>query len=198
MIFAYADPPYIGQSKRHYGREEVDHEALLAHLVTNYPDGWALSCSSPSQPMLTSILERMGLHALDGDYRTMAWVKPFAIFKPGVNPAYAWEPVIVRGGRKRGRLVNTVRDYVSANITLKRGLTGAKPDDFCRWLFDVLGMEPIQGDELHDLFPGSGAVTKSLREWFNEACYQAREQPPGVTWDEINGQLRSDGDAQTK
>lgn len=28
MIFAYADPPYPGQAKKHYGREEVDHAEL--------------------------------------------------------------------------------------------------------------------------------------------------------------------------
>jgi len=86
----------------------------------------------------------------------MAWVKPFASFKPNVNPAYAWEPVIVRGGRKRGREIPTVSDFVSANITLKKGLTGAKPERFCYWLFEVLGAEA--GDDLVDLFPGTGIV----------------------------------------
>jgi len=45
--FAYADPPYPGQSKKHYGDHpdyagEVDHPALIAQLVAEYPDGWAL------------------------------------------------------------------------------------------------------------------------------------------------------------
>lgn len=26
MRIAYADPPYIGQAKKHYGSEEVDHQ----------------------------------------------------------------------------------------------------------------------------------------------------------------------------
>jgi hypothetical protein len=89
----------------------------------------------------------------------MAWVKPFCIFKPNVNPAYAWEPVLVRGGRKRGRDLPTVRDWVSANITLKKGMSGVKPDAFSHWLFEVLGMQ--EGDEFVDLFPGSGAVTRA-------------------------------------
>ena len=92
-------------------------------------------------------------------FRSMAWVKPFAAFKPNVNPAYAWEPVIVRGGRKRTRAEATVRDWVSANITLKRGLAGAKPESFCFWLFDVLGMQ--SGDEFDDLFPGTGGVGRA-------------------------------------
>lgn len=45
MKFAYADPPYIGQAKRHYQSEEVDHEKLIKRLINEYPDGWALSLS---------------------------------------------------------------------------------------------------------------------------------------------------------
>ena len=150
MRFAYADPPYIGQAKKHYSHNplcaEVDHSVLINEL--NEFDGWALSCSSPSLKII--------LPMCPDDVRVMAWVKPFCIFKPNVNPAYAWEPVLVRGGRKMGRDLPTVRDWVSCNIPLKRGLVGVKPDDVCYWLFDVLGMEPL--DEFYDLFPGSGAV----------------------------------------
>ena len=156
MRFAYADPPYIGQSKRHYGHHadyagEVDHVALIARLVTEYPDGWALSLSSTTLQQI--------LPMCPNDVRVGAWVKPFASFKPGVNPAYAWEPVIWRGGRKRSRDSQTTRDWVAANITMNRGLSGAKPDIFCQWVFDLLGAE--HGDEIDDLFPGSGAVSRS-------------------------------------
>jgi hypothetical protein len=92
-----------------------------------------------------------------------AWVKPFAVFKPNVNPAYTWEPVIFRGGRKRDRTVATVKDHVSASITLQRGLVGAKPETFSFWLFGLLGMEA--GDELADLFPGTGGVTAAWQRW---------------------------------
>lgn len=56
-----------------------------------------------------------------------------------------------------------MRDWVSANITLKRGLTGAKPREFCRWLFAMLNIQP--GDEFIDMFPGTGAVTAAFNEW---------------------------------
>lgn len=165
MQFAYADPPYPGQAKRHYSHDprcaEVDHGELVARLVAEFPDGWALSTSS------TALRDVLPL--CPPDVRVMAWVKPFASFKPGVNPAYAWEPVIVRGGRKRGRKAATVRDWVAENITLKRGLSGAKPRAFCLWLFDVLGAQ--RGDELADLFPGSGAVTAAWREF----CQQEQD-----------------------
>src|SRR6185369_4099678 len=87
-------------------------------------------------------------------------VKPFAIFKPGVNPAYAWEPVIVKVlPRKHVRTDATVRDWVAANVTLQRGVSGAKPDEFCRWLFDAAYLLP--DDDFTDLFPGSGAVGRA-------------------------------------
>lgn len=146
MRVAYADPPYPGQARKHYGREEVDHVELVARLRTF--DCWALSTSSPALREVWNLCP---------EARCAPWVKPFAIFKPGVNPAYAWEPVLFHGARKRLRSESTVRDWVSANITLKRGLSGVKPEKFCDWLFDLLGMQP--GDEFHDLFPGSGAVT---------------------------------------
>lgn len=163
MIFAFADPPYPGCAHLYPEKREVDHAALVAQLVAEYPDGWALSTSSPA---LKSVLA-----LCPATVRVMAWVKPFAVFKPNVGVAYAWEPVIVSGGRKRTRQQPTVRDWVSANITLRRGLTGAKPDPFCYWLFEVFNVQ--DGDELHDLFPGTKAVTDALTAW--------RRQQPLVT-----------------
>lgn len=155
MRVAYADPPYIGQARKHYGPEarEVNHEMLVRHLCEF--DGWALSCSSPS---LREILP-----LCPPETRVAAWVKPFCSFKPNVNPAYAWEPVLFVPARSGGRDRLTVRDWVAANITLKKGLSGAKPEDFCLWLFDLLGMD--REDEFSDLFPGSGVVMASWSQW---------------------------------
>ena len=167
--FAYADPPYLGQAIRHYKRggtarrkvsvdpdaAEVDHAALIADLVRKYPDGWALSCSSPSLRVLLPLCpERV---------RVAAWVKPFAVFKPNVYPAYCWEPVIFAGGRKPGRGTPTLRDYVSVPINPRSGFIGRKPEAFCFWLFELLGAR--EGDDLVDLFPGSGAVTEAWEKW---------------------------------
>jgi hypothetical protein len=155
--FAYADPPYIGQARKHYADDprcaEVDHAELIGRL--NAYDGWALSLSSPSLKQILALCP--------DDVRVMAWVKPFCAFKVNVNPAYAWEPVIVRGGRKRTRKQMTVRDWISKPITLRRGLSGAKPEAFCFWLFEVLNME--RGDEFDDLYPGSGAVARAWNLW---------------------------------
>lgn len=153
MKFAYADPPYIGQAKKHYSHDprcaEVDHKELIDRLMAY--DGWALSLSAPSLQQILALCPK--------GTRVGAWVKPFCAFKANVNPAYAWEPVLFYGGRKRGREIPTVRDYCRESITLKRGLVGVKPEGFCLWVFSFLGMQP--GDEFHDIFPGSGAVGRA-------------------------------------
>jgi hypothetical protein len=156
---AYADPPYPGQALRHYGDHpdyagEVDHAQLLDRLA-DY-DGWVLHTSTPA---LRDVLPLCPPEA-----RVMAWVKPFAAFKRNVSVAYAWEPVIVKAARKpvvNGRVVS--RDYIACPITMRRGLAGAKPEAVCRWCFEVVGAEP--DDDLDDLFPGSGAVTRAWENW---------------------------------
>jgi len=149
MKVAYADPPYMGQGKKYPEKCEVDQEGLINKMTTFY-QCWALSCSSSS-------LKRL-LAWCPSDVRIAAWVKPFCIYKPNVNPAYAWEPVIYWHPRKRERYISTVRDWVSVNITLRKGLTGAKPPEFCLWLFELLGL--TEDDELDDLYPGTGIVSK--------------------------------------
>jgi len=156
---AYADPPYPGCAHLYRAHPdfagEVDHRALLLELEAKY-DGWLLHTSSTALRDIAPLVP-------DGA-RFMAWVKPFAAFKKNVSVAYAWEPVIVKPVRKpvvNGRQV--MRDWISESITLRRGLTGAKPERVCHWAFEMLGLEP--SDELLDLFPGTGAVTRAWESW---------------------------------
>ena len=77
------------------------------------------------------------------------------------GPTGGWEPVILRGGRRqRSRSEPTVRDFVATPITLRRGLTGAKPPQFCAWVLDLLGYRP--GDTVDDLFPGTGSMSDAV------------------------------------
>lgn len=171
MKFAYADPPYLGLAVKFYGDQHVEaavydtvdgHRALIERLCDEFPDGWAMSLHSPS---LRTILPMC-----PDDVRVMPWVKPFCSFKPNVRVAYAWEPVIVRGGRPfEGREEDTIRDWCAVNIALEKGFTGAKPPKLIRWLLAVLNAEP--GDEIVDLFPGSGIVGRTIDEW------RARHRP---------------------
>lgn len=172
MRFAYADPPYPGKAHKHYKDDpqhaEVDHPQLIQRLIADYPDGWALSTSSVALPALLPWCPK--------GTRIMAWVKPFAIYKPGVNPAYAWEPLLVYGGRKYARYDPTVRDWVSANVTIQKGVHGTKPEAFVLWLFQVLNLQV--GDTLDDLFPGSGIVSRLFHERFMSPKEEASPNVP--------------------
>lgn len=152
MKIAYADPPYLGCANKYPEKREVGHAELIQQLQQY--DAWALSCHSPSLKIL--------LPLCPDNVRIASWVKPFCAFKVNVNPAYAWEPVLFVP-LKRDRCVDTVRDWVSANITLRKGVAGAKPTDFCYWLFELLGASI--NDEFIDLFPGTGIVGVCWQSW---------------------------------
>lgn len=178
MRFAYADPPYLGQCARYnheHGEEggcwdEVEtHYHLIERLVVEYPDGWALSASSPSLSVLLPMVPK--------GTRIAAWVKTFCAFKRGVRPAYAWEPVLFYGGRNpgmgfrhpppvKGGAQTTPKDFLAAPITLKKGLTGAKPQAFCHWVLDLLNVQ--EGDEVHDLYPGTGVMGRVVLDRLGE------------------------------
>ena len=173
MKIAFADPPYLGQAAKHYGKEaraagrtarEVNHELLVAYLCGHF-DAWALSLSAPS-------LQRI-LALCPPEVRVGAWVKPFCAFKKHVNPAYTWEPVIFWGGRRRTCRQPTTKDHLVESITMRKGLAGAKPVRFCYWLFEVLGADAA--DEFTDLFPGTGIATSSWRAWQRSALRIAPE-----------------------
>lgn len=174
MKFAYADPPYFGccglYDHYHPSGQCWDdlesHAILIDRLVVDYSEGWAMSLSSPS---LREILP-----LCPDDVRVAAWVKPFCAFKKGVRPAYAWEPVIFWRGRnpnaghahlppEKGGEQTTPKDFIAESITLKRGLTGAKPARFCQWVLDLLGYRDGE-DQLDDLFPGTGIMGDVLAQ----------------------------------
>ena len=160
MRVAYADPPYSGMAAR-YGRGEVNQVRLLAALQ-NF-DGWAMSCH------VRGLLE-LAPHIPKGA-RVGAWCKTWVSFKKGVFPPYGWEPVIFKPARNVSiddPASVGVRDWVVDPANMN-GFFGSKPPKFCGWLFSILGMEP--DDEFHDLFRGSGAVTKAWAQW--RACAKA-------------------------
>lgn len=122
---------------------------------------------------------------LPDDVRIAVWVKPFCAFKKFVRPAYAWEPIAFRGGRnpcngyrhdppqKRGTQT-TPKDFISESITLKKGLVGAKPAQVCRWILDLLNVQ--LGDEVVDLFPGTGIMERVAREITQDFTLKALNQ----------------------
>jgi hypothetical protein len=148
---AYADPPYPGRA--HLYRDhpdyagEVDHPALIQRLQEY--DGWALS---------TSAAALVDLLPLCGPVRVLAWVKH--------TVTVSWEPVLVKSARKP----EGVRDWIQVEpdsyqwrAKPETYVIGQKPEAFCMWLFQWLGADP--GDDLDDLFPGSGNVARAWDKW---------------------------------
>lgn len=158
MKIGYADPPYIGCAHLYPERTEVDHSELIARLDRDY-DGWVLHAAATPESFYV-----LAPWVLATDARWCSWVKGFAAFKRNVPVAYAWEPVIIKAARKpvvNGRIV--MRDWIECPITLQRGLVGAKPEKVCHWAFELVGADI--GDELVDLYPGTGAVTRAWATW---------------------------------
>lgn len=166
MKLGYADPPYFGCGKL-YAEQHPDaldwdqpsaHLELVERLESEF-DGWVLHMSATP--------ESMALYAplvLKTGARWCSWVKGFAAFKRNVSVAYAWEPVVIKAARKpvvSKRQVN--RDWINESITLRRGLTGAKPEAVVHWALELLAAHPE--DDLNDLFPGTGAVSEAWRTW---------------------------------
>lgn len=161
MKIGYADPPYPGLAKLYKDHPdyagEVDHVALLAQLERDF-DGWVLHTHTPAISLIGPMLPQGA--------RWGAWVKSFAAFKKGVRPAYAWEPIIFKPCRRMAEDYSgafVMRDWIECPITMRRGFTGAKPEAVCHWAFEVVGALP--GDELIDMFPGSGAVAYAWESW---------------------------------
>lgn len=155
--FAYADPPYLGKGASMYGAhhpsaavwdDKATHLALMQRLVTDYPDGWALSC------LPRDLVWQ--LPAAPPDVRVAAWVKPWHQIRP-TSVQYAWEAVLWRGGRLNPKRNPMVRDWHQESATRMRGVPGAKPLSFNAWILALLGYDPDL-DECDDLFPGSGGM----------------------------------------
>lgn len=158
MRFAYADPPYLGQGKRHYG-DHPDagrwdsisaHHNLVKELDSEY-DGWALSLSMKSlQTILTVCNPRVIV---------LGWFKPIA--PPlGDHRRYNWEPVIVKPLRRYGpgyvptALIESPPQFTFRE-TPNSHVIGEKPESFFHWVFASAGVD--KDDTFIDLFPGSGA-----------------------------------------
>lgn len=168
---ALADPPYLGRANRWYGsgrgtaggRHVADrhpeaavwddpstHHALIERLSNEF-DGWALAGSAAT---LATILPMC-----PPDVRVMVWHVTNAP-PSGSRLAGRWEPVIIRvpSGRRAHGTGSATADVLTAAAP-RRNFAGSKPDAWTHWVLDALGY--TAGDTVHDLFPGSGAVTRA-------------------------------------
>lgn len=160
LRLAYADPPYPGNARLYAGHPdyagEVDHAALIRRLSIEY-DGWALSTSATALPGVLAECV-----AQDLEVRVAAWVKGRPVPHPTARIRQAWEPVVYVPARAvmpagERRVPDALVGVASRRrTTIPGAVIGMKPPAFCYWLFDLLGA--MAGDELDDLYPGSGIV----------------------------------------
>lgn len=158
LRLAFADPPYVGLSRRYYRDHpdyagEVDHQELLQRLSTY--DGWALAASSDSIPLIGSIV-----HELCLDARMAVWVRGQRHVR-SCWPGDAYEVVWFRPSRllPLEEPGSNVHAWVArARLGDPHRVIGAKPWPYLGWVFREL-LQARPGDQLDDVFPGSGGVT---------------------------------------
>ena len=173
LRLAYADPPYPGLARRYYEGHpdyagEVDHRSLLERLA-GY-DGWALSTSARSLPLVLALAVDLGL-----EVRVAAWIRGPRAHQTA-RLLSSWEPVVyvpgrtgsvASGSRELQVLDSLVGPTPRPRPTLPTSIVGMKPPAVAAWIFGLLGA--AVGDSLDDLFPGSGLVARSWE------LYQGRD-----------------------
>ena len=161
MRFAYADPPYFKMGKRLYGEfhdeaakwdSQEAHLELIGKLIDEY-DGFAYSSNPKDLHWILSAYPEL---------RVCAWVKTFHQIRP-TTVQYAWEIVLLNGGRKDNKRKPMVRDWFQGNATRKKGLPGAKSLEFNTWILQLLNYQ--KGDTLDDLFPGTNGMAEAIERF---------------------------------
>lgn len=183
LHLAIADPPYLGRADRWYGQgrghgggagradehpaaaawDEPDRHRLLVSELDRTYDGWAVALAADSLHVYLGAAPGAGV---------AIWLRPNAI--PSGSPVRnVWEPVIYR--RPASRPPHATDDVLSAGVPSSAGFVGAKPEAWTHWVLDLLGYLP--GDQVTDLFPGSGAVSQALTTY---QCAKPSSLPPRV------------------
>lgn len=155
MRFGYADPPYPNTAHNYPERTEVDHVDLVANLQREY-DGWLLHSNSQSIPQLVGIVP--------SGTRILAWGKYHGLPVTSAGLVYTWEPIFLKPVRRPS---DYVRDSLWFDMADQlKWMRGQKPIPVVTWLFRAAGLRA--GDELIDLFPGTGAVGRAWSEFSSQ------------------------------
>jgi len=174
-----ADPPYLGRAVRYYGEGgcgvghgngQADnhpeaylwdlpetHIQLVKELDQKY-DGWAIAMTVHS---LSTYLQEVVTDSRNG-IRVCVWHKPSSVTS-GNRITNHWEPVLIKVPHNRKGWSSggeRMSDVLTANPA-KNNFMGSKPLAWTHWVLDLLGY--TEGDEVVDLFHGSGAVHRALQ-----------------------------------
>ena len=185
MKLGIADPPYYGRANRYYGSgkgggggnrriykpdyhpEAAKWDTEKAHLdlverLNDEFDSWVIAMSSHNLSMYLKWCET----GSSSDYRVCVWVKPSSV-PSGSRIRNAYEPVLLKLNRDRRSTHKGIRtrDFLIAQVP-RLGFLGAKPFEWTYWVLDLMGYE--KGDEVVDLFNGSGAVKEAIDKYIRE------------------------------
>ena len=158
LRLAYADPPYPGLEHYYRGHPDfgatVDLRQLLLDMHARY-DGWALSTSAFALPRVLVLARDLGLRP-----SVASWVRSPRKTRSR-HPLSSWEPVLyvrARSAVSEDQVADSLICTPRARTTDPGRVIGAKPPQFVTWVLGLLGARA--NDQLDDLFPGSGMVTR--------------------------------------
>lgn len=147
------DRPADVHDDAHEWDDPARHRRLLLDLLDQY-DGFAIATTPDGMSAYGELPSAM---------RVMVWIKPNAT--PGAHRLRSlWEPVLLyppAGRRSNRNGAGMVPDVLTAPAP-RCGFIGAKPPEWTRWVLDA--MSYAEGDEVVDLFPGSGLVAAALAQ----------------------------------
>ena len=181
-----ADPPYLGRASTWYGSsirksqlgaihggtakinykpadyhpeahlwdDPNKHQTLITELENNY-DGFALCMAHDN---LQDLLPMFSVKI-----KVCIWHKWTLPSRSVISNNY--EPVIIRvpDSRKGAKKGFTTPDVFTYQKREGVGFAGRKPEAFTHWLLNL--MQYQEGDELIDLFNGSGAVVDAINSY---------------------------------
>lgn len=183
MRWGYADPPYPGKAHMYEGHRdyagELPVDEVLDELAGLELDGWAMSTSAAALPHALALCVARAL-----EVRVAVWHRHVRDRSHARGPLNAWEPIIWHGGRQLGPVRSDHLDYAARpRLTDPNRVVGAKPARFARFVFELLGAEP--GDELVDLYPGSGGIGRAWLVFTGANRLPGRDATAPSLFDEV-------------
>jgi len=189
MKLCIADPPYLGRAQVWYGDkmpksqlgknqggtanisgpkpadfhpqaylwDQIEtHEKLVKNLLENY-DGWAIAMAHDN------LRDYLPLIPKNVQIKIAIWHKPQNM-PTAARVQNVYEPVLVHipKGRKAAKGQKVFPKDLVTISRINNGFAGAKPPEWTRWILDLLGYQ--EGDQVDDLFEGSGAVSQALNQ----------------------------------
>jgi hypothetical protein len=135
------------------GRRDASRFTTAGEKVSRHPGGRVAPSSWNAS--LAAAVDASRLTRADASRLTGA---PLRVAASGGHDASA--AALHDASRGSARRVDVLTYRPGARTTDPDRVIGAKPAEFCRWMFDLLGAEPQ--DDFVDLFAGSGGV---MRAW---------------------------------